>query len=430
MNVAAANSLTIVPDVSSDAVSSLLTLVPDFVFERLDPHNRQPQQTHVGFGSESNELYDANADEIFAALRAGLPSQSNTDFDLPPGAGGGVMAMIGYEALAGRALPAGETTPSAVILRPDILVTIDHASDRAWVRTETASADLDQITEALKGKGSLTRAPEPQDQLAWTPAISEADFVAFTRQAQLDMGRGNPVEGAVLSVRMTTSGRRDPVTAYQRLRELNPSTYMFLVQSRAIQAWGATSLGLVRLEDGAFVAETDGATHPYEDDAFVWTPSAKEISEYDVVVGALRDALTPLTDQNGLTFASEMEERRFFNLAHLFATFTGHLKPGCDATDLVRALSPHGAAVGHHRQPALDAIAQAETTPRGPFAGTIGFFGSDGSVDASAFTRSMWQTEEGLFVHAGAKVVPASVPVEEYRECILKTLALRRCVEE
>ena len=60
MNVAAANSLTIVPDVSSDAVSSLLTLVPDFVFERLDPHNRQPQQTHVGFGSESNELYDAN----------------------------------------------------------------------------------------------------------------------------------------------------------------------------------------------------------------------------------------------------------------------------------------------------------------------------------------------------------------------------------
>ena len=124
-----------------------------------------------------------------------------------------------------------------------------------------------------------------------------------------------------------------------------------------------------------------------------------------------------------------MEERRFFKLAHLFATFTGRLSSGLDATDLVRALSPHGAAVGYHRQPALDAIAQAETTPRGLFAGTIGFFGADGSVDASAFTRSMWQNEERLFVHAGAKVVPASVPSEEYRECILKTLALRRCVD-
>ena len=144
---------------------------------------------------------------------------------------------------------------------------------------------------------------------------------------------------------------------------------------------------------------------------------------------ALHDDLQPILAPGTLTPVAAMEERRFFKLAHLFAAFSGTLAGGVDAVEAVRRLSPHGAAVGHPKVRACEAIERLEATPRGPFAGTVGFFGFDGSVSAAAFTRSMWQTQGKRHVQAGAKVVPASDPAGEYQECVLKTLALRQCVE-
>ncbi|MCF8482455.1 MAG: chorismate-binding protein [Rhodospirillum sp.] len=429
------SEIELVDGVAADAVARLTGCNPHFVFERFDPRTRRPVQTHIGFNGTGDEFHQTPADGVFSALRQRIANDASIHSDAPPGAGGGVLALIGYSLLAGRPpLPrSADAAPEAVILTPGLLVTIDHGAGRAWLAAEVDGAsevEVQTIRDALKGLGEVPAgkalpAPAPE----WSATTSEADFAAFARSAQARMGPGQPVEGVVLSVQMRSRRRCDPLAAYRVLRAINPSSYMFLARSPSLDAWGATSLGLVRLTNGRFFAETDGATRPYEDESFVWMPSPKEIAEYDVVVGALREALEPLTDEDGLTFDSEMEERRFFNLAHLFATATGRLAPGIDRLDLVRALSPHGAAVGHHRQPALDLIATSETVVRGPFSGTIGFFGYDGSIDASAFTRSMWQTETGMTVHAGAKVVPASIPEEEYRECVLKTLALRRCVE-
>jgi anthranilate/para-aminobenzoate synthase component I len=82
--------------------------------------------------------------------------------------------------------------------------------------------------------------------------------------------------------------------------------------------------------------------------------------------------------------------------------------------------------VGHPRAAALDLIAELEPRPRGPFAGLVGIFDGAGSVDTASVTRSMWTTPAGSFAQAGAKVVPASVPAEEYRESVLKTRAVRQ----
>lgn len=423
-----------IESVDPDAVERLIGCDPAFVFERLDPRSRTRQLTQVGFGGTVEEVSGMPVEEVFARLRHLIAESGPADGNFPKSAGGGVLALLGYELLAGQSETgmAMDNTPAAVFFAPDRVVTIDHGEGRAWVRIR-GGVDLPEgLHDALTGRGEMPPAssePESGPVLSWTPTTSQENFVAFARAAHARMGPGEAVEGVVLSVRLTTPERRDPILAYRTLRDINPSSYMFLARAPSIEAWGATSLGLARLTERAFVAETDGATRPYDDESFVWTPSAKEIAEYDVVIGALKEALKPLAANGELRLDSEMEERRFFNLAHLFATISGDLAPDRDAVDLVRALSPHGAAVGHHRQPALDLIARSETQPRGPFAGSIAFFGADGSVDASAFTRSMWQTEAGMVVQAGAKVVPASIPEEEYRECVLKTLALRRCVE-
>ncbi|WP_272809240.1 MULTISPECIES: chorismate-binding protein [unclassified Shinella] len=419
--------------VSDDIISRLLGLQPDFVFERLNPRTRDPVQTFVGFGGRKDELWKEDQKTVFSQLRKRLAS-NNANSDMgPPGASGGVLAILGYELLSGVSPNHGEReTPAAILLEPDLLVTLDHAADRAFLaRGINAASELyDDVLAAFANPVAPFEAADEAvvGSTSWSAQISEVAFCEIARQAIAQMGKGKPVEGAVLSVRLRSPDRCDALKAYKRLRRINPSTYMFIARTTSVEAWGATSLGLVQMSNGHFLAETDGATHPYEAGDFVWTPSPKEIDEYDVVVSALKDALTPLADNSGARFVSQMEERRFFNLAHLFASMEGRLAEGRDGLDLVAALSPHGAAVGYKRQPALELIAKSEPTARDFFAGTIGFFGYDGSVDSAAVTRSMWQTDKGMTVHAGAKVVPASLPEEEYRECVLKTLALRKCV--
>jgi anthranilate/para-aminobenzoate synthase component I len=423
-----------VSHVSDDLVLRLLGRKPDFVFERLDPRSRAPVQTFIGFGGKPDEFWVADQQAVFSQLRKRLSGNKVRPDMRPPGAAGGVLAILGYELLSGVSPNNDEReTPAAVLLEPELLVTVDHAMGRAFLaaRAQTGTKLSDDILAAFSEPATANQRVDEAiaRSTSWSAQISEDAFCESARQAIRQMGKGKPVEGAVLSVRLRSPERCNALRAYERLRRLNPSTYMFIARTPSVEAWGATSLGLVQMSNGHFLAETDGATHPYESEDFVWTPSLKEIDEYDVVVSALKDALTPLADHNGARFVSQMEERRFFKLAHLFASMEGQLAEGCDGLDLVAALSPHGAAVGYKRQPALELIAKSEQTARDFFAGTIGFFGYDGSVDSSAVTRSMWQTDKGMTVQAGAKIVPASVPAEEYRECVLKTLALRKCVE-
>ncbi|MFP3471168.1 hypothetical protein R0J90_14095, partial [Micrococcus sp. SIMBA_144] len=104
------------------------------------------------------------------------------------------------------------------------LVTLDHGSGKAWIRSEGGDAP-ESILDALRGKGSIDLAQAPAQPLEWTPAITEEAFDAVARLAQSDMAPGRPLEGAVLSVRLTAPGHRDPVRSYSKLREINPSTY-------------------------------------------------------------------------------------------------------------------------------------------------------------------------------------------------------------
>lgn len=426
-------NLQTVPLRQDDAalIERLLTAEPSFVMERLNPHDRRPLLSYIGWAGVSDQTSDPA--EVFPMLRAALAHDTAGEA-LPPGARGGVMAMLGYQALDGVGGPhqSAATTPALLIFKPEVLVTIDHDQRRAYVWQSRPTFVATQVVDLLAA-GATSALPEPSSTQTmgrrWTPAVGEDEFCAFARVAQAGMAPAGDLNGVVLSVQLTSEGGVDPARAYRTLRAINPSTYMFLLRSAAIDLWGATSLTLVEVANEQLLAETDGATRPYEDESFQWTPTEKEVAEYKVVIDALHEDLHPIIAPGTLTPVAEMEERRFFKLAHLFASFSGTLAGGVDAVEAVRRLSPHGAAVGHLKAGACEVIERLEATPRGPFAGTVGFFGFDGSVSATAVTRSMWQTQDKLYVQAGAKVVPTSDPAGEYQECVLKTLALRRCVE-
>ena len=77
----------------------------------------------------------------------------------------------------------------------------------------------------------------------------------------------------------------------------------------------------------------------------------------------------------------------------------------------------------------MEIIDELEVEKRGPYAGSVGYFGFSGNMDFCITIRTIIMQEDDLYIQAGAGIVADSDPVREYEETINKSMGLRRAVE-
>ena len=107
----------------------------------------------------------------------------------------------------------------------------------------------------------------------------------------------------------------------------------------------------------------------------------------------------------------------------------GELAPGYDAFDLLAASFPAGTLVGAPKVRAMEIIEEMETTGRGLYAGTAGYFGANGDMDQAITIRTLVFNGDEYSFQAGAGIVYDSVPEKEYQEVLAKSAILRRALE-
>jgi anthranilate synthase component 1 len=100
-----------------------------------------------------------------------------------------------------------------------------------------------------------------------------------------------------------------------------------------------------------------------------------------------------------------------------------------DGFDLVRATFPAGTVSGAPKIRAMEIIDELERGPRGPYAGLVGYFSYDGSLDTCIAIRTLVMRGQEVSVQAGAGIVADSVPATEHQESVNKARALAAAVE-
>ena len=409
-------------------LNAVASLRLSFIYERLSARTRAPERTYVGFGRRAR-LDPVPGSDPFKELRDRLAEQAVTSRSAK------IFAFLSYEAITGAdpILDDEEDTPSAMFLEPDALIELDHVAASATL-IGNYHALVDAIRSAVIGSEpapneGIESGAEYDTDIGWQINPNERDYVDASRAVQTRMRKHREIAGVALSVRFEARAFVDALDAFRVLRTINPSPRMFFVESPALSLWGANSLPVLKVDRGHLTAETDGATHRVDArSAEPWIPTAKENKEYDLVVAALREDLQGVIVPQSLSFIADREPRRYFNLAHLFAEVCGVMKAGVDAVEALQRLSPHGAATGYSKSGAIQLIRQFDLPPRGPYAGVVGVFGTDGDADAACVIRSAWTVGDTVYTRAGAKIVADSDPGAEYRESVLKTLPLRQSI--
>jgi anthranilate synthase component I len=222
----------------------------------------------------------------------------------------------------------------------------------------------------------------------------------------------------------------NPFTLYRVLRSLNPSPYMYLLDSGVSQIVGASPEMLMRVHDGIVstrpIAGTRARGANEQEDRELEEDllhDEKEISEHVMLVDLGRNDVGRVAEPGTVRVERLAKIERFSHLMHLVSQVDGTLREGLDVFDAFNAIFPAGTLTGAPKVRAMEIIDEFEPVHRGPYGGAVGYFSLSGNADFAITIRTVSLRQGFATVQAGGGVVADSTPAFEYQECINKASA-------
>jgi anthranilate synthase component 1 len=155
----------------------------------------------------------------------------------------------------------------------------------------------------------------------------------------------------------------------------------------------------------------------------------KERAEHVMLVDLGRNDLGRVSEYGTVRVADFMITERYSHVMHLVSEVNGQLSPHKHGFDLLRAAFPAGTVSGAPKIRAMQIIEELEQLPRGPYAGSVGYFGYNGNMDTCITIRTIWMSGDRASIQAGAGIVADSDPAVEWQETLHKAHALGAALE-
>ncbi|MBN2140264.1 MAG: anthranilate synthase component I family protein [Desulfovibrionaceae bacterium] len=269
-------------------------------------------------------------------------------------------------------------------------------------------------------------------------APGQEEFCRAVSAAKELITQGEAIQ-VVLSTRFEAPFSGDPFQVYRRLRQANPSPFMFFMRLPGVTLVGSSPEMMVRCEGGALEVRPIAGTRPRGADeaqdrdlAEELLADPKERAEHVMLVDLGRNDLGRIAKPGTVKVQRLMQVERFSHVMHLTSYVDAELRPGLDALDVLAATFPAGTVSGAPKIRAMEIIAELEGRARGPYAGTIGWIGLDKGrvdLDTGITIRSMWFRDGRCFWQAGAGIVYDSDPQKEWLECNNKARVLLEVIK-
>jgi anthranilate synthase component 1 len=370
---------------------------------------------------------------------------------------GGAVGYIGYEYITRieRTVPAAPEDelgiPLVYFMMSDTLLIFDRVKQtlRLCVNAhvpapadaarayDAAVAEIQSLHALLCQPRELAPAP-----LIATPPVqpppgnfSRAGYERLVERVKKYIRAGDIIQ-VVPSQRFKSAFDRPPLDLFRALRSVNPSPYMFILDSGDFALVGASPEVHVRLTDGLVEIRPIAGTRPrgatVAEDLQLereLLADEKERAEHLMLVDLARNDIGRVCSFGSVHAPELMVVERYSHVMHIVSQVEGRIRPDRDAFDLMRATFPAGTVSGAPKIRAMQIIAGQESVQRGFYAGALGYFSYDGNLDSCITLRTALLKGGQLYIQAGGGVVADSDPAAEYQETINKAAALFKAAE-
>jgi para-aminobenzoate synthetase component I len=345
----------------------------------------------------------------------------------------------------------------------DWVISWDHRTRRAWLvstgfpelssrrRRARAAERVEWVRRALAhsprgdqwpraGHGGLAAEfLAPQFPLPGHPSVTSnfdrERYLAIVRRA-IDYVNAGDCFQVNLSQRLLAPLREHPLELYGRLRERNPSPFSGFLDLGDAAIASSSPERFLRVTDGEVETRPIKGTRPRgktpaEDQRQIveLATSPKDRAENVMIVDLLRNDLGRVCEYGSVRVPKVCQVETFEYVHHLVSEVRGRLAPGKTPLDLLRACFPGGSVTGAPKVRAMEIIAELEPTARGPYCGSLGYVGFDGTMDTNILIRTFTAGRGWLQFPVGGGIVADSEPEREYEETLDKAKGLLRALE-
>ena len=421
---------------------SLIGLAPDLVFRAHGPRaaiNRRWNQDRDAFEEAGMPALDALR-ALVAECRADVPPEL-------PRALACLVGYFGYETVGlVEALPIPDADPlglpDMLFVRPSVVLVFDRLADTLYLvapvwpggdpeaLVDAATERLDAVAARLASTPLLPPVRAAEEPLAYTPAIAPDRYKAMVTRAK-DYIRAGDIFQVVLAQRFSAPFALPPFELYRSLRRINPSPFLYHLDLPGFALIGSSPEILVRVRDGEITVRPIAGTRPRggteaedEQNRADLLADPKERAEHLMLLDLGRNDVGRAAEPGSVRVTDSYAVELYSHVMHIVSNVVGRLSPERDALDALFAAFPAGTVSGAPKVRACQIIAELEGEKRGPYAGGVGYFSPDGSMDSCIVLRTAVIKEGVIHAQAGAGIVADSDPESEQRECEAKAGAI------
>ena len=344
--------------------------------------------------------------------------------------------------------------PDGLFIRPTVMAVFDGVEDRITLVTPVRPADgvgaaeaydaacgrlaevVNQLEQPLPPTASALARAEAGPGPEVAANMTKDTFKAHVLKAREYVYAGDVFQ-VVPSQRFSVPFELPPFSLYRALRRLNPSPFLFFFNLEGFSVVGSSPEILVRVRDnrvtirplagtrrrGANEAEDRALAEELQNDP-------KELAEHLMLLDLARNDVGRVAKIGSVEVLAQFEIERYSHVIHLSSTVEGELDPAYDPFGALIAGFPAGTLSGAPKVRAMEIIDELEPEKRGIYAGCIGYFAADGSMDTCIGLRTALVKDNVMYVQAGVGVVADSDPDAEYQESVDKAAALVRAAGE
>ena len=230
-----------------------------------------------------------------------------------------------------------------------------------------------------------------------------------------------------------------PLLAYAKLKESNPSPYMFYMQDAAFSIFGASPESALKYERESNQVEIypiagtrprgkrpDGSIDRDLDSRIELNlrEDTKEKSEHIMLVDLARNDVAKVSRPGTRYVKDLLKVDRYSHVMHLVSRVVGQLRDDLDPLHAYQACMNMGTLVGAPKVSAATLIREVEKKRRGSYGGAVGYLNGQGDMDTCIVIRSAFVKNGTAYIQAGAGVVYDSVPQAEADETRAKAQAV------
>ena len=452
----------------------------DFLLESVEGGQTRGRHSLIGLAPDlvfraRGDVADINGVPVdggsIQALRA-LVEQCRAE--VPPELPRAMACLVGYFAYETIGLierlprpPANPIDlPDMIFVRPTLILVFDRLADElfliaplwpgigapeqrvagAWERIDAAAARLKhgpiptsvrpELVEGLRSPFPKKEEEPGFDRLNPNAVLGSDHYHSMVARAQEYIAAGDIFQ-VVLAQRFTAPFPLPPLDLYRALRRINPSPFLYFLDLPGFALIGSSPEILVRARDGEVTIRPIAGTRPRgksaaEDaenrDSLLADP--KERAEHLMLLDLGRNDVGRVAEAGSVRVTDSYAVELYSHVMHIVSNVVGRLSTDKDAIDALFAGFPAGTVSGAPKVRACEIIAELEPETRGAYAGGVGYFSPDGSMDSCIVLRTAVLKDGVMHVQAGAGIVADSDPASEQRECEAKASALFAAARE